>query len=625
MPTNPKFRINGLVDTNNNVLDNINTLANHSGAFITWDTNAGQWTSILNSAVASVYDFDDTNIVGEINVSGTGMDDLFNKVSVSYPHRDLRDTTDVIEVSLAQADRFTNELDNTLEISLPQCNDPIQAQYIAGRELKQNRLDLIIEFRSHFEANSLKAGDIVTVTNSGLDFTSKEFRVIQIQEEDTDEGDLIFSITAQEYDGTIYTESGLSYETRTHFNGIKSKVFNAEITKSDDADSGKMMARLLGANALLGIANGLLKKFVTADPNTGVLTEDIQFNDKATNEMMTAGAKKPNLTHAPATGPTGAGTGTSADPIQLCPGTSTTLSMSHDCEVCFINTPNYTYDYTITGLASGEVDIPLTGEVVTTGSNASLTFTPTVTADTTFNVEMGGATTHYRVLPEPTEYISNVTAVASSIQEGASTTVNVVTVGKANGATLNYAITGTGVSKVSTALTGTVTVNSNAASLTVNTTDDSTFGPAVSVTVTFTPHVDNLCSVTNNTATISVTNNATTGPQPPADFECEYAQVPVVWCGMFDGTTQYLKSVGIRRYMYLPVAPVGGVAVPTSVSVTNPGTASASITIDSTVNIDNVTGAGGMQIDVLTAFDTPPSGGDTLLTGTVSTFIGYDL
>ena len=340
--------------------------------------------------------------------------------------------------------------------------------------------------------------------------------------------------------------------------------------------------------------------------------------------MMTAGAKKPNLTHAPATGPTGAGTGTSADPIQLCPGASTTLSMSHDCEVCFINTPNYTYDYTITGLASGEVDIPLTGEVVTTGSSASLTFTPTVTADTTFNVEMGGATTHYRVLPEPTEYISNVTAT-SSIQEGASSTVNVVTVGKANGATLNYAITGTGVSKVSTALTGTVTVNSNAASLTVNTTDDSTFGPAVSVTVTFTPHVDNLCSVTNNTATISVTNNATTGPQPPADFECEYAQVPVVWCGMFDGTTQYLKSVGVRRYMYLPIAPVGGVAVPTSVSVTNPGTASASITIGATVNVDNVTGAGGMQIDVLTAFDTPPSGGDTLLTGTVSTFIGYDL
>jgi len=613
MATNPKFRINGLVDTNNNVLDNINTLANQSGAFITWDNNSGKWTSLLNSPVASSYAFTDDNIIGEINVAGTGMNELYNKVSISFPHKDIRDTVDIVDITLASGDRLANELDNTLELKLPQCNDPIIAQYIGGRELKQNRLDLIVEFRSNFEANFLKAGDVVTLTNAGLDFNAKEFRIIQIDEEDTDEGDLIYSITAQEYNATIYTESGLTYDTRTHFSGIKSKVFNAEIEKSDDADTGKIMARLLGANALLGIASGLLKKFVTADENTGVLTEDIQFADKATHEMMTAGAKKPNLTHAP----TGTGAGGTTD---LCSGTSETLSLSHDCEVCFINTPNYTYDYTIAGIPANEIDVPLTGEVVSTGNTASLTFTPTVTADTTFTVTLGGATTTYRVLPAPAEYINTVSSSPTSVTEGSSSTVSVTTVGKADGSTLNYAITGTGTSKVSTALTGTVTVNSNAASLTVNTTDDSAFGETKSITVTFTPTAENFCAITNNDATISITNNNSTGPQPPADTTCEYTLVPIVWCAVYDGTSGALTGLTTRRSAYLPIPQAGEatVTVPLTCSVSG-----GSITIDSTVNVASANNISGIPYNIITSFNSVPANG--LITGTTTTVYGYDL
>ena len=336
MASQNKFRINGLVDTSNNVLDNINTLANQSGAYLTWDPNAGKWTVILNDAAASVMSFSDSNIIGEIAVSGTGLTDLYNGVTVSFPHKDMRDTVDAIDVTIDSTERFNGELDKILELKLPQVNDPIQAQFIAGRELKQSRLDLIIEFRTNFDANELKAGDVITVTSSALQFNTKEFRVIQVSQEDADDGNLIYSVIAQEYDGTIYTESGLTYDLRTNFNGIKSKVFNAEIDQSDDAKVGFDIAKLLGANALLGIANGIFKNILSADEDTGVLTQDIQFNDKDTQALMTAGAKKPNLTAAPGAGPTGAGSGSSSDPIMLCPGHSTTLSVSHDCEVCFL-------------------------------------------------------------------------------------------------------------------------------------------------------------------------------------------------------------------------------------------------------------------------------------------------
>ena len=96
-----------------------------------------------------------------------------------------------------------------------------------------------------------------------------------------------------------------------------------------------------------------------------------------------------------------------------------------------------------------------------------------------------------------------------------------------------------------------------------------------------------------------------------------------MWCGTFDVDTQRLKSISVKKTAFLPLSPVGGTAVPTSVSVTNPGEETAAISIDSTVNVDPVTGAGGAQIDVITSFDSPPGGGDTLITGTISTFNGY--
>ena len=112
--------------------------------------------------------------------------------------------------------------------------------------------------------------------------------------------------------------------------------------------------------------------------------------------------------------------------------------------------------------------------------------------------------------------MQGVTATPSSVTQGSSTTVNVATVGKADGSTLNYAITGdTG--SISTALTGTVTVNSNVASLTIATTDNSTFNADETCTVAFTPTQENACSIASNSVTITVANNATTGPQPPAD------------------------------------------------------------------------------------------------------------
>ena len=203
MATTNQFKINGLIDTNNNVFDNLNSLANVSGCYLTWDPSLGKWIVILNAVSTSTKSFDDSNIIGEINVGGTGVNELYNSVVATFPNKNTLDTTDQIQLTVPTANRFAQELDNVLNLEIPIVNDPVQAAYIASRELKQSRLDTIIEFRANFETNTVRAGDVVDITNIPLGYTGKLFRVIQIDEEDEDDGSLIFSITAQEYDPNV--------------------------------------------------------------------------------------------------------------------------------------------------------------------------------------------------------------------------------------------------------------------------------------------------------------------------------------------------------------------------------------------------------------------------------------
>ena len=623
-----QFKINGLINTSNNVLDNLNELANVSGCYLTWDPQQGKWIVILNTTSSSVRAFDDSNIIGEINVGGTGVNDLYNSVVATFPNKDTRDTTDQIQLTVPTADRFAQEIDNVLNIEIPIVNEPVQAAYIASRELKQSRLDKIIEFRANFEANTVRAGDVVDITNSALDFTGKLFRVIQIEEEDEDDGNLIFSITAQEYDANIYDPTvgvnnssggtGLTYEYRSNFTGIKSKLLSEELDLKDDISAGKQMAGLLAANAALGLINSLF----TVDEDTGAIINEGKFADPDIEKAIGSIAK-----------PTGGAVTKSASVTDVCSGAPVTFSLESSCESCFFDNPTFDYPYTITGVSAGEVDVPLTGNIQIVGTTpGSLVITPTVSADKTMTVTVDGEATVINVKPAPTEYVQNVLASPTSIQEGASTTVTVTTVGYANGTTLNYTIGGNGSPKVSSpSLTGTVTINSNSATLNITTTDDSAFNASESLNVTVGDSLSNPCVISNNVETITLTNNVTTGPTsglPPstpkdADFACAYVEVPIMWCGTFDADTQRLKSISVKKTAFLPLSPAGGTAVPTTISVTNPGESSAAISIDSTVNIDPVTGAGGAQIDVITAFDPLPTGGDTLLTGTISTFNGY--
>lgn len=213
-----RYQINGLVNTDNAVMKNVEELTSSAGSWLSYSLVTGKWSVIVNRAGTSVASFDDTNILGTVSISGTGLQDLYNSVKTEFPNRDIRDGTDYVQLSIAAGDRNANEPNNTLNISYNFLNEPVQAQLLGFIELKQSRIDLVITFQSDYTTLNLVPGDIIDVTNTVLGFTNKLFRIITVAEVDGDQG-LQSEITALEYDSTVYNED-LSRVTRTVTNGF---------------------------------------------------------------------------------------------------------------------------------------------------------------------------------------------------------------------------------------------------------------------------------------------------------------------------------------------------------------------------------------------------------------------
>jgi hypothetical protein len=216
-----RYAINGIVGTDKTVLKNMETLAGAAASWITYDTHDGLWSVVINEAGTSVASFDDSNIIGAISIAGSGLESLYNSVRVEFPHIDLNDEKDFIHDSLSSTDLFPNESDNVLNIQYDILNDPVQAEYLGLIELKQNRLDQLIQFKTDFSQIGLKAGDLIDITSTTYGFTNKMFRIEKLVERDSDDGSIEIDITAREYSASVYSTDDLSRYTRENSTGIQ--------------------------------------------------------------------------------------------------------------------------------------------------------------------------------------------------------------------------------------------------------------------------------------------------------------------------------------------------------------------------------------------------------------------
>jgi hypothetical protein len=220
MPSQKRFSINGLIDTNRTILENIEEITNSAGAWFTFNNVTGLWSVIINRAGTSLASFNDSNIIGGISLNGLGMNELYNAVRVTYHSNDIRDNQDFVQIELPQNQWNANEVPNILDINLPLVNNQVQAQLIGLRDLKQSRVNQVINFQSDYSVIGLEAGDIIDVTSSILGLNQQLYRVTEITEFDDAQQGIYFGITAVVYDADVYDENDLKQFILSNENGL---------------------------------------------------------------------------------------------------------------------------------------------------------------------------------------------------------------------------------------------------------------------------------------------------------------------------------------------------------------------------------------------------------------------
>ena len=247
------FEINGQLDTKKTILENLNNIASSSQSFLTWDPAQGKWRVILNRPAnglsETVMYFDDDNIVGAVNVTGSGITDKYNQLRVDFSSNDLEGEKDETYFEIASGDRYSNEVNNEMSVSYDLIDNQWQAERMGKIELKQSRVDKIISFAADYRAIIVKPGDIIAVTNSVYAYTQKRWRVQSVEEIDTEDGGIIIGIVALEYDVDVYDETGITVIQRDRDTGIVPAESNMCIIESDQEALSNQIAGSLNTDA----------------------------------------------------------------------------------------------------------------------------------------------------------------------------------------------------------------------------------------------------------------------------------------------------------------------------------------------------------------------------------------
>ena len=204
MPVINTRQINGVVRTSEPVWSNLERLAEASTSWFTYDVHTGLYSWVINEAGNSEASITEADIIGPIQISGSGLNNLYNSIEIEYPNTDIRDQPHYVRLELPSSIRNDYEPDNTLQVTSEFINNQPQAEYSAMVTLKQSRLDRSVTINMDYTKINIRAGDIIDITSPTYGWEAKEFRVMRVREIEGDDGSLRLEFSCSEYDDTIY-------------------------------------------------------------------------------------------------------------------------------------------------------------------------------------------------------------------------------------------------------------------------------------------------------------------------------------------------------------------------------------------------------------------------------------
>ena len=211
--TQPRYRINGVVDTGQSCLENINAIMIACDSWNQYNAALGQWSVVINKAESTALAFNDSNIIGEIRVSAYDITSSVNQIEAEFPSKQNRDQSDFVYYETPAGLLYPNEPINKSSIQLSMVNDSVQAQYLASRVLEQAREDLIVNISTAYTGIQVDAGDVISITNSSYGWTAKLFRVMKVSEISLPDGNLGATFELNEYNAEVYDDRDITKYT----------------------------------------------------------------------------------------------------------------------------------------------------------------------------------------------------------------------------------------------------------------------------------------------------------------------------------------------------------------------------------------------------------------------------
>ncbi len=228
--TQARYRINGLIDTGQPVLRNVDDIMTACDSWLSYQAETGQWSPVINKAESTAFAFNDTNIIGEIRVSVTDLSSTYNQIEASFNDKTNRDQANYVRLSTPPGLLYTNEPPNKLSTDFALVNDSVQAQYLANRILEQAREDLIVSFSTAYPGLQVNAGDVVSVTNADYGWTAKLFRVTRVNEASLPDGNLGARVELSEYNASVYDDATITQYAAAANTGIASTQYFSTLT-----------------------------------------------------------------------------------------------------------------------------------------------------------------------------------------------------------------------------------------------------------------------------------------------------------------------------------------------------------------------------------------------------------
>lgn len=212
--TIPRFKFNGMIDTNQKIMQNIQSMADCCDCLVKYNEVTGQWGVIVQKPTYTVaMDIDDSNIIGGITVSPIDLSNSFNYIECKFPDGQAKDSFNSANFDLAVIAPellFPNEPVNKQSVNLYLTNSDITAQLIANRMLKAAREDLQLQLEINFTGLQLDAGDIVNVNNTNYGWTNKLFRITKVVQKFGDDGKITTGLNLCEFNPEVYEDSLVS-------------------------------------------------------------------------------------------------------------------------------------------------------------------------------------------------------------------------------------------------------------------------------------------------------------------------------------------------------------------------------------------------------------------------------